>query len=135
VGPQAGQIDESVFKESAIPLKGSILIYTHDVPDIQCIFGKLFEQVYHPLYKLLYQLVLHFHGIRAIFKIIVDLEEIRFGVILDDVPISSSFMNITHTNFIDRIIVQNVSYVIESLNLFLQNGKHWISHIWKGFAI
>ena len=123
MGPQAGQIDESIFKESAVPLKGSILIYTYDLPDTQCMVAKLFQEVYHPPYKLLYQLVLHFHGIRTSFKIIGDLEEIRYGVILDDVPISSSFMSITHVNFIDRIIVQNVSYVIESLNLFLQNGK------------
>ena len=126
LGPSPGQIDTGVFKELNFSLRGSLLIYGYDVPDGKGVVSEVFEDVYTPLHKLLTQLVDFYSGIRLSLRLFCDLEETRFSIDQKDSPIGSPWSIISHPNFIDKTLVNSVSFIIHSLNLFVERGSEWV---------
>lgn len=116
-----GNIDTSTFKLISSLHSNTVLTYEY-VPDRKFTsISHMFVDINTQIAKLLEELLKELASIKCQFKVLVDLEDLKKGVLKPNKWLSTSFLAVTHPNFIQNYINYALAYINSTLEIYNQN--------------
>jgi len=121
------EIDTSVFKLGQKSLRRVVSYYSYIIPESEeyYLVVELFSFLHDALVKLLTQVLLFFGPVRVGFKLHIDWFESCSSIIVRDKVTGSDFFLLTNENFIETVLVNAQSVLIDFINLHNESGSEW----------